>query len=120
MVWDSRRDRLLVSLKGEHPYAGHALLFTTVQQPVLSAVCVGPVFLPHGAAAPPGDGAAADSQHRVLALHCGAPEGSLVASRAADDRVSVMPIAVRGGVPGGGPGMPAVPLRSSSSVTFFG
>eukprot|EP00892_Ulva_mutabilis_P003401 jgi/Ulvmu1/1432/UM011_0162.1 len=116
MVWDSKRDRLLISLKGDHPYSGHALLFTTVQQPVLSAVCVGPVFLPEG----PPAAAATDTHRRVLALHCGAPEGSLVASRAADERVSVTPVAVRGGLSGGGYGGAVGPGRSSSSVTFFG
>lgn len=118
MLWDSQRDRLLIALKGDHPQAGHALLYTTVQQPVLSAVCIGAVFLPQPAAAPPPrSGAAAEGGRRVLALHAGTPDGSLVASRAADDRVSVMPLAVRGGMPGfGGP----VPGRSNSSGTFFG
>lgn len=113
MVWDSQRDRLLVALKGDHPQAGHALLYTTVQHPVLSAVCVGAVFLPQAAAGC----APSDGGRRVLALHGGASDGALVASRVGDDRVSVTPLAVRGGVPGLGA---AAPGRSNSSGTFFG
>lgn len=111
MVWDSQKERLLVSLCGSHALAGHMLLYTTVQSPVLSAVCLGPVFLPQCRGASEqvpthaffgiGGGRHTKAQEvktgarGTVALQCRSPMGTLVAARCGEQLVTVIPVAVQ-------------------------
>lgn len=111
MVWDSKKERLLVSLCGAHALAGHMLLYTTVQSPVLSAVCLGPVYLPQCRQEPaPGpirtflgrtwdQGPSIQDEVRTgvrgtVALQCNNPMGTLLAARCGEKLVTVLPVAV--------------------------
>jgi hypothetical protein len=110
MVWDSHKERLLVSLCGSHALAGHMLLYTTVQSPVLSAVCLGPVFLPQCRQATEPERARGFLGHGTrqrapaevrsavrgtVALQCKSPLGTLVAARCGEQLITVIPIAVQ-------------------------
>jgi hypothetical protein len=98
VAWDSVKDRLLVALTGDHPLAGHALLYATVPSPVLSAVCLGPIYLPGHTAQEDASEAQAPVGCRVVAMHAGSARGTLLASRNGERSVSVIPIAVRDAV----------------------
>lgn len=138
MVWDSQKERLLVSLCGAHPLAGHMLLYTTVQSPVLSAVCLGPVWLPQcrGARQPEpshgfmGFGGANSSpeQEKVrtgvrgtVALRCRSPLGTLVAARCGEQLVTVIPVAVQDATAQIGYNMrrPGMDSHNGSAATLF-
>lgn len=115
--WDSRRERLVIALGAAHPLAGHALLFITSQDPVMSALCVGPLYLP-----PPGP--SLGTGHPEIEAASGAPDarrgrtqlkvlstgaaGSLLATRSSPESVAVIPMALRDVA---GLGLHAPPVR---------
>ena len=138
MVWDSQKERLLVSLCGSHPLAGHMLLYTTVQSPVLSAVCLGPVFLPQSSGAQPpeapqglqrvgGARRPAAGEHvrtgvrGTVALQCRSPLGTLVAARCGEQLVTVIPVAVQDAAAQIGYSMrrPGMDSHNGSTATLF-
>lgn len=91
MAWDSEKDRLAILLQGDHPFAGHVLLFTTVQRPVMSAICLGPLYLPQLA------NASVVGQGKFwggLAMFTGLQQGTILTARLGDGSVTVLPLAV--------------------------
>jgi hypothetical protein len=143
MVWDSQKERLLVAMRGTHPLAGHMLLYTTVQHPVLSAVCLGPVYLPQ----PPAPSAAEPSRgfqwlgaaprgapgglggggarrgigaRGSVALQCGSAHGTLLAARCSEELIAIIPLAVQDIAARSGAGrMHGVDSRTGSTTTLF-
>lgn len=111
VAWDSEKDRLAVLLRGDHPFAGHVLLYATVQYPVMSAICLGPLYLPqrHQPGQSGGERGAG-----TLAMLTGRPQGTLLGVRIGDGSVSVVPLAVgaRIGVAASPP-----PARVSASLS---
>ena len=112
VAWDSVKNRLVFMLQGEHPDAGNALLYATVQEPVVSAICLGPLHLLASEPKCADDQTNGARPAGTLAMHTGNSSGTLVAFRTAGGVVSVIPIALRHG--------PVVTGRSTGSGTQSG
>jgi hypothetical protein len=95
-VWDSVKERLLVSLSGDHELAGQALLFGTTRAPMLTAICYGPLHLLRLLACPGSGGTRSGGEReRAIALQTSERGGTLVASYCGEgNRVTVVPVAV--------------------------
>jgi hypothetical protein len=104
----------VVALKGEHSNAGHALLYRTVQHPIVSAIFLGPVYLPQGHQ--PKSKENGDSLSVVL--HSGHPEGTLAAFCCSQNSlVAVLPLGLS---KGGREGRSLYSLTSASQTeTYF-
>jgi hypothetical protein len=96
VAWDSLKDRLVIMLQGEHPLANHALLYTTVQHPIMSAICVGPVFLPQRSQSPIGN-QVGHGRTGTMAVHTGHERGTPVVFRVRDGSMTIIPFALRHG-----------------------
>lgn len=94
VAWDSLKDRLVIMLQGEHPLAGHALLYATVQHPIISAICLGPVFLPQRSQPSIGN-QVSHGFTGTMAMHTGHERGTPVVFRARDGSMAVVPFALR-------------------------
>jgi hypothetical protein len=98
----------VVALQGDHSWAGHALLLRTVQHPILSAICLGPMYLPRGhRSKSEGDGSALS-----VVLHSGRAEGALAAF-SCENCVAVVPV----GLSKGGGEVRSLYAPASSSQT---
>jgi hypothetical protein len=118
VAWDSEKDRLVILLQGDHPLSGHALLYATVQEPLVSAICLGPIHLPQW------DASNADGQDQPLcgsavAMQTSSRRGALAAFRCRTGTVAVVPLGLRYGPMIGGPLQGRSAASGMQSGTFF-